>query len=242
MEKHVQVPRQIISSKFKVIDWYIYAHIRKYMNNETKLSFPTMETLQKDTKCTLKTIRKSIKNLVNEKEIEVIKSGRKYIFKFNPTKFFEMFTPDFLNQDLEPELIGYLMGLQSMSFKRDDGYAVMKKTQKEIAESLNLSTRTVRLYNTKLKEKSIILTSDDVTDLDVYNKNYTIIDLAKVCQAILFVKEEVDKVKNDVDEIKDNMKSMKDMMQSIIYENKMLKHELKELKQLQYQTKREYEF
>lgn len=213
------------------------------MNNETKMCYPKMETLQKDTKCTLKTIRKSIANLVNEKEIEVTKSGRKYIFKFNPfTRAFEMFTPEFLNQDLEPELIGYLMGLQSMSFKRDDGYAVMKKTQQEIAEALNISTRTVRLYNTKLKEKSILLTGDDITDLDVYNKNYTIIDLAKICQAVLFVKKEVDQVKDDVNEIKQDMTSMKNMMQSIIYENKMLKHELKELKKQQNTTQKEYSF
>ena len=38
------------------------------------------------------------------------------------------------------------------------------------------------------------------------------------------------------------MTSMKSMMQSIIYENKMLKHELKELKKQQNTTQKEYSF
>lgn len=213
------------------------------MNNETKLSYPKMETLQEDTKCTLKTIRKSIANLVNEKEITVTKNGRKYIFKFNPfTRAFEMFTPEFLNQNLEPELIGYLMGLQSMSFKREDGFAIMKKSQQEIAQTLNISTRTVRLYNTKLKEKQILLTCDDVADIDINNKNYLIIDLAKICQAVLFVNQKIDQVQDEVNDLKQDIAAMKDVINSVVHENKMLKHELTELKKKQNATQKEYSF
>lgn len=224
-KQHIQVPNPQQESKLKPIDWYVYAHIRKYMNEHTKMCYPTMDTLQKDTRCNIKVIRRSIKNLVAEKEITLDKIGKKYYFTFNPfTRAFEMFTPEFLKQKLEPELLGYLMGLQSHSYKNGE-HAIIKKTQKEIAKSLNISTRSVRLYNTKLKEQNIILTGPQVTDIDDYSKNYTIIDLKKICQAVLFVNEKVDKVKDEVDELKNTVEILTNTIKDLEKEVRILKKE-----------------
>lgn len=118
-KQHVQVPHP---SKWnlKALDWYIYAHIRKYMNKETFKCWPSMDTIKADSGCSLPTIRKSIANLERESAIKVTRR-KKYpnVYEFTKlTEDFERITLKFLSKtEWNPETKGYIMGYLAQAYK-----------------------------------------------------------------------------------------------------------------------------
>ncbi len=72
--QHVQVPRMDISTEgLEHIDPLIYAYIKKYMNKDTKESFPAIKTLVKESGLYKDVITASISRLEAAGYIEVIR-------------------------------------------------------------------------------------------------------------------------------------------------------------------------
>lgn len=208
--QHVQVPRPSnwnLTSK----DWYIYAHIRRHMDKDTMQAFPSMETIKKESGCALNTIRKSLASLVKEGAITITRTPNKSnIYTFTTLeKDFERYTFEFLDKDWSPELKGHVMGVLANSYKDPDtGFAYTMKTQEELAESMHTSVRTIRRRNQEMRNEGILteLSSykrDNVTGLQ---KTVNAIDLAKVCQAVLYVNKKVDKNTEDIEHLKKQLK------------------------------------
>ena len=154
-KQHVQVPDPVKKTKLKPFDKLVYANLRRHMDKDTYECFPTIRRIASECGCTEKRITNSIKRLIEAGDIiKIQRVGRSNLYKFNKlSKNFEMFTNEFLDQkDVTPEEKAYLIGLQSQTYK-DGGFAMTSKSNEEIAEALNMSTRSVQQYNKSLKEK-----------------------------------------------------------------------------------------
>ena len=88
-KQHVQLPNNMIKKDgLEPRDLLVYAVLKKYMNNESKECFPSLETLSKESGYSINTIRNSIKLLQANNYISIRKEGRKNIYRFNPYKNF----------------------------------------------------------------------------------------------------------------------------------------------------------
>ena len=61
--QHIQVPHPIAKSKVKIKDWLIYANIKRYMNRETRIAFPSIVTIAEHCNCSENLVRQAIKRL-----------------------------------------------------------------------------------------------------------------------------------------------------------------------------------
>lgn len=232
---HVQVPDPVKETKLKPFDKLVYANLRKYMNKDTYECFPTIRRIASECGCTEKRVTNSIERLIEAGDIEKTKRiGRSNVYKFNKlSKNFEMFTNNFLDQkDTTPEEKAYLIGLQSQTYK-DGGFAMTTKTNEEIAEALNIDARSVRRYNKSLKEKQILVEMKTaILDSAGYNRTVKAIDLAKVCQAVLYVNERVDVHETRLNAQEDRITILEKMVSKLMQEKTELEKQLFDKKEI----------
>ncbi len=226
-KQHVQVPnpKQNDGTKLKSIDYLIYANIRRFMNKETMSCYPSIDTIASVSNCNRKTVMASIKRLEELNMLTTIKrKGASTIYKFDKLNKFEMFTPEFLdNEDMTPEEKAYLIGLQSQSYKNED-YAVTTYSNTELSENLNIPIRNIQRYNKSLKEKEIMMEIDtQIKDEAGFNVPAKAVDLHKIGQAILFISKRVD-------DHEDRITRLEKMIDLLSKENKSLKKENELLK------------
>lgn len=97
------------------------------------------------------------------------------------------------------------MGVLANSYKDPaTGFAYTMKTQEELAESMHTSVRTIQRRNKEMRNEGLLteLTSykrDETTGLQ---RTVGAIDLAKICQAVLYVNEKVEKNTEDIEQLK----------------------------------------
>ena len=232
---HVQVPDPVKETKLKPFDKLVYANLRKYMNKDTYECFPTIRRIASECGCTEKRVTNSIERLIEAGDIEKTKRiGRSNVYKFNKlSKNFEMFTNDFLDQkDTTPEEKAYLIGLQSQTYK-DGGFAMTTKTNEEIADALNIDTRSVQRYNKSLKEKQILVEMKTaILDSAGYNRTVKAIDLANVCQAVLYVNERVDVHETRLNAQEDRITILEKMVSKLMQEKTELEKQLFDKKEI----------
>ena len=151
-------------------------------------------------------MQSSIKKLKEAGEIKVLdeKKGRSNIYEIQKTgKYFERFTYEFLNyKELEAEEKGILMAMQQYTDKSDGQFAVTTKSKEELATNMHIGTRVLTRVFHQLEEKGILQTSstpiiDKVTGL---KKTARYIDLALICQAMLFINKKVDEQGEQINE------------------------------------------
>lgn len=213
-KQHVQVPHPS-EWNLKALDWYIYAHIRKYMNKETYQCFPTMETIKSDTGCSLPTIRKAIKNLEREKAVKVIRQNKHpNTYEFGKlSQDFERITCKFLlKKDWTPETKGYIMNYLTQAYKDPSTqFAYVSKTQEELAKAMHTSVSTIKRKNQELKDLGIMveLTSYKRDEESGLQKTVTALNLEKIAQAILYVKKQVDENTDDIAALKEDNDTLK---------------------------------
>jgi len=234
-KQHVQVPDPVKKTKLKPFDKLVYANLRRYMNKDTYECFPTIRRIASECGCTEKRVTNSIERLIEAGDIEKTKRiGRSNVYKFNKlSKNFEMFTNDFLDQkDTTPEEKAYLIGLQSQTYK-DGGFAMTTKTNEEIADALNIDTRSVQRYNKSLKEKQILVEMQTaILDSAGYNRTVKAIDLAKVCQAVLYVNERVDVHETRLNAQEDRIAILEKMVSKLMQEKTELEKQLFDKKEI----------
>ena len=113
------------------------------------------------------------------------------------------------------------------------------KTNEEIAEALNISTRSVQQYNKSLKEKQIMVEMKTaILDAAGYNRTVKAIDLAKVCQAVLYVNERVDIHETRLNVQEDRITALEKMVSKLMQEKIELEKQLFDKKE----TVNEFEF
>ena len=222
-KQHVQVPDPDKKhSALKPIDYLVYANIRRYMNKDTKMCYPSLETIAKDCDCSVPTVRTSIKRLHKDGLFDIIKrNGQSTMYRFKDLlKNFERFTPEFLdNPELTAEEKAYLIGLHSQSYKNED-YAITTYSNQEIADNLNMNIRNVQRYNKSLQDKNIMTEiATSVRDEAGFNVPAKAVDMHKIGQAILYINKRVDNHE-------DRITNLEKMLELIMKENKSLKTQL----------------
>lgn len=230
-KQHVQLPNNMIKKDgLSPKDLLVYAVLKKYMNNQTKECFPSLETLSKETTYSINPIRNSIALLVENNYISIRKEGRRHIYKFNPHKNFEPFSYEFLESDkLEANEKAYILANQQFMIKDQNGIGKTSFSNETISDKLNISTRTIaRLDNALIKKGflNIVKTSakDPITGLMIDEKFFHLDELG---QAIIWT---LQKHEDDINELKETTVSNTKDVKIILKENSLMKDEIEELK------------
>lgn len=227
-KQHVQLPNNM-TPILTPQDLLVYVSIKRYMNNETKEAFPSLQTIAEKCGASIPTIRKCIKRLEDGKYIEVIKKGRSQIYKFLKYNNFEPFSYEFLDkEDLSFTEKAYQLASQQYQFK-ENGMGKISMSNKELAEKINMSESTISRCNKSLEAKGYL----DIIKAKKHESGITINEkffhLDELGQAIVFTLQNHEERLNKTEQNIENL--MKDMS-IVLKENKELKERLKELELL----------
>ena len=227
-KQHVQLPNKD-GEQITPKDQLIYLVIKRHMNNKTQEAFPSLETISKESGASVPTIRKIIQNLINADYITIKKDGRKNIYCFNPYKYFEVFSYDFLdNKDLSFIQKSYLVSAQQYMIK-ENGIAKTTFTNKELSQRINMPESTISKINRELEAKNYLRTIDTSlrnpeTGCIIKEKIY---DLEAYGQAVVFL------LRNHEDRITDNENNIEQLKK----ENESLKKDVELLKRELFKNK-----
>ena len=227
-KQHVQLPNNM-TPILTPQDLLVYISIKRYMNNETKEAFPSLQTIAEKCGASIPTIRKCIKRLEEGKYIEVTKKGRSQIYKFLKYNNFEPFSYEFLDkEDLSFTEKAYQLASQQYQFK-ENGMGKISMSNKELAEKINMSESTISRCNKSLEAKGYL----DIIKAKKHESGITINEkffhLDELGQAIVVTLQNHEERLNKTEQNIENL--MKDMS-IVLKENKELKERLKELELL----------
>ena len=122
-KQHVQLPNNMGNSDITPKDQLIYLSIRRFMNNKSKIAFPSLEKIKEVSGASINTIRNSISSLEEKEYIKVFKRGRGQEYHFNELKAFEPFSYEFLDKpDLTFTEKSYIVASQQFMFKDVEGF------------------------------------------------------------------------------------------------------------------------
>lgn len=180
-KQHVQVPdMDLTASGLKHIDPYVYACIKKYMNNTTKIAYPSMSTLEKLSGIKRFRLDASISRLEAAGYITVTrKFGYSNQYTFSDYKKFEIFSFDFLEDArLTPKEKAYIIMSQQYMYKKPDlNKGLITYSSMELSNKLGLSQPSLRAIEKSLQEKNVlqlvpISVRDENTGLANYMRIY----------------------------------------------------------------------
>ena len=218
MKQHVQLPNNM-TSELSPKDLLIYVSIKRYMNNDTREAFPSLETIAKHASSTKPTVRKCIDKLVDLEYITIRKVGRKNVYKFSNAKNFEPFSYEFLDkEDLSANEKAYLIASQQYMYKDIDNYGKMTYSDNKLSEIINISRHSIKKYDQSLLEKGYlsIVTTDKKDMSSGLMINEKVFHLDELGQAIVFtLKNHEDRIKDTEENIEDLKTKMKAMQHQI---------------------------
>lgn len=213
--QYVQIPSEICK-KVKNKENLVYAVIRMHMNKDTKEAFPSIKLICEKTGLSDKTVMNAIKSLKDDGHIFVTKRGRSNIYTFKSfNKNYERFTFEFINKlELTPELKSYIMGSFPSSFK-DSELAISTISDRKIMEDFGISPKTITRYDTELSKQNIMTKINTrVRDTETGLMNHArAIDMAMVCQAVLYVNEKTDKNTDEINKLRDEIKRLRNLIE-----------------------------
>lgn len=204
-KQHVQVPTMNLSEEGLIhTDPYVYACIKKFMNNHTKKAFPSMSTLLKVSGFTKPTINSAVKRLEAAGYITIEREfGKSNVYTFNDFKKFEICSFDLLDRtDLTPREKAYFIATQPYMFKNNtEGHVTF--TSEQLAGCIGLSLNTLRKYEKEMQQKDLLqmvpLKKDHYTGIAVYERIYDFETWSNII-ALKF-KEQDEKINNHDQEI-----------------------------------------
>lgn len=215
--QHIQVPKGLGTKEIKMnpTDYLIYGYMRMNMDKDSFKTFISLRRLSELSQVSINTVQSSIKKLAAAGEIKILdkKKGRSNEYEIQKTgKYFERFTYEFLKSDVTtPEEKGVLIAMQQYTNKSNGNSAVTLYSNKELADKMDISTKVLRRIFKQLEDKGILHTDkttvyDQVTGL---RKTAKYIDLALICQAILFVNQKVDEHTEQLEQHTEDINSLK---------------------------------
>lgn len=226
-KQHVQLPNNMtVETILTPQDLLVYVSIKRFMNNETKEAFPSLQTIAELCGASIPTIRKCIKNLELGRYIEIIKKGRSQIYKFIKYDKFEPFSYEFLDKkDLTFTEKAYLIASQQYMFK-DNGKGKIGMSNQELGELINMPKSTVTKCNNTLESKGyldIIKAKKQGSGITINEKFFHLDELG---QAIVFTLQNHE---NRINKNTEDIENLKRDMNIILKENKELKAKLEEI-------------
>lgn len=104
-KKHVQIPQANTidkSSDLKLLDYLVYANIKRFVDKESLIAKVSTETLARKCNMSQRSILKSIEKLENANMFKIIRTANAQKkncnqYQFQQLKEFEMFSDEFLD-------------------------------------------------------------------------------------------------------------------------------------------------
>ena len=208
-KQHVQLPNTLINiNPITPKDLVIYLAIRRFLNGKTGECYPSLATISKKAGAAINTVRKSIDTLEKTGYLIITKQGRKHYYGFPKDKTFEPFSFDFLDkEDLTFSEKAYLIASQQFMFK-EKGEGKITYSNKELAEKINMSEKTISRINQSLVKKDYLTIEksnklNPRTGIKINEKFY---HLNQLEQAIVFTltnhEERIQENTNDIEALK----------------------------------------
>lgn len=201
--QHLQVSKETVKdTDLSLNDMAVYLKIGLY-KNKNNIAYPSLQTIAKDTKLSIPTIRKSIDKLEEVGAIEVFKANGRNNYKFLDPKGIEQFDYAFLkNKDLTAQEIAFVAKMQPNMFVNNN-LGVVKYTNSELAKLTGISISTIKRYQAALFNKGMV-------NVDKDEKVYFLDELGQFVLCTL--KDHENRLKNSEEEIK----NLKDNLSEII--------------------------
>lgn len=235
VKQHIVIPNKMgEKNNLSPLDYFVYGCMRRHMDKHSFQTFVGLNTIAVDNKISVKSVATSVARLVESGDLIRLdkKVGRAYVYEFNKeSDKFEMFTFEFLDiESLTPNEKGILMALQKYMFKDGSNYMATTYTFQQLSTFSGIPERTIKKAFKKYKENGMLSSvttrvKDPETGL---MRQAKMIDLASVCQAVIYVNERVDNIDKKVD--------------MLIKENEELKKRLDQLAQAQLGVQPSYSF
>lgn len=209
-KKHIQLPNGMTENKkLTPKDLLVYLAIKKYMNNESKSCYPSINTIVKDSGVSKVTVMKCLYKLEEEKYIKIIKNGmkRNNVYVFLSYKNFEVFSEEFLEtQNIDLNEKSYVIASQHAMFKDIEGFGKISYSDTELSKIINMDRHSIAKYNKSLEEKGFLTVvptekTDPITGIKINEKFFHLNELG---QAIIWTlqkhDEDLEKVKEKITE------------------------------------------
>ncbi len=189
-------------------DLLVYVTIKSFYNHKTTLCFPGLRAISKKCGFSIPTIRNSIEALEEEQWISVSRNkrrGSKQFYTFRKSAKFEMFSPEFLDNEVIPaKEKAYLTALQQYMYKDIEGLGKVSYSEEELSNIINLSETIIQKYDKSLELKGLLSVVDSnkmENGIMINNRFYHLDELG---QSIIFALQTHDaKIDNNSKEIKD---------------------------------------
>jgi len=156
--QHVQVPNNMcLSHDLEPFDLYVYATIKRFMNNTSREAWPSMQTLKELTNSSQSRIAASISKLNGRYFDVVYKDGRKKYLFSKRYKTFEPFSNEFLDkQDLTTLEKSYIIALQQYMFKDIQDLGKVSFSIKDLASLINMPEWAIYKCDRELQKKGYL--------------------------------------------------------------------------------------
>lgn len=226
-KQHVQLPNN--ASDLEPKDKLIYLSIRRFMNKDTKIAFPSLQTISTVSGASIPTIRKIITKLEELDYFKISKRGRGQQYEFNELKSFEPFSYDFLDRnDVSFTAKSYLIATQEFMYKDVENYGKVSYSDRELSTKINMPQTTLSKCNRELEALGYLsIVKNENKELDTgCNKKTKIYHLAKLGQAIIWtLQNHEDRLVNHEDRLQKLEESQK-LIEKLLEENNKLKEQL----------------
>ena len=227
-EQHTQVPHMNLAKDGLTFnDPYVYACIKKYMNNQTREAFPCIATIVKVSGFHRETVMESIQRLHNAGYITIIKEkGKSNCYKFAEHKKFEILSYDFFdNQLLTPKEKAYYVLLQPFMYL-DEQTKTGRLTYsiKDIADITGLSYNTLRKYEKSLINKGAlamveIQKRNPITNLPEFARFYDLNTFANaIAVKVIQHDEELDDLQSKYDDLAQKYEEVSKQLEILLRE------------------------
>lgn len=193
-------------------DKLIYICIRKYMNAQTGVAFPKLSTIAIESGSSVATVKKTVQKLVELEYISTEVVGKITYYKFNPIKYFEVFSYDFLNlNDITFTEKAFLVASQQYMYKDEKGIDKIAMPVLELSKKIRMSRSTVIKCIKSLEAKGYLATINSEV-MNVRNgrtMTMMIFNLERLFQGIIWALKElnnqVTKNTEDINGINDRL-------------------------------------
>lgn len=233
-KRHVQLPNDIGDSDITPRDKLVYLSIRRFMDKNTKIAYPSYAKISEITGISINTIRLSIKSLEENDYFKILKEGRKQKYLFNELKAFEPFSYDFLdNTDLTYLEKSALIALQQRMFTDIVGIGKISYSNRELARQIKMPESTLSKVNRSLLEKGYLsIIKNESRDLETGCKTDTkIYHLNKLGQAVIWtLKKHEDRINKNTEDIQEIKKELEQLKKSNAEKDKLIDKLLKDTK------------
>ena len=157
-KQHVQLPNNMtLETILTPQDLLVYISIKRYMNNETKEAFPSLQTICAKSGASINTVRKCINNLEAQDYFKIEKRGRQNYYIFSDYQKFEPFSYDFLDkEDLTFTEKAYIIASQQYMYKDEPGIGKITLSSQDLSKRINMPESTISKCNKSLTAKDYL--------------------------------------------------------------------------------------